>query len=291
MISKARLLIIVFSLMLFGLGGCVGMQYGKIAPSIESKPQSETNDTIIEKIDVPLSVTKPVVQTSTTIPIDFPVYPGSVLTTYNKSTNEYVYAVEGDATVVAEYLIKTLKDDGWYAVGTTFASYITADKSHDIFVVDGRGLWIAFITVYNHSSSGLADGYTVYFDESASEAIHIIHRPGYDLNVEELDVSLIYPESYLSNYSISTEESAEVEVYSYNTEVDFWFDQFYDDIRTFYIGFFNDNKWTITFGENMYTDIIAELENQEMQIRIIPWGFSGVYLGFEIIITITTYAN
>ncbi|MDP3386236.1 MAG: hypothetical protein Q8S24_03290, partial [Eubacteriales bacterium] len=137
----------------------------------------------------------------------------------------------------------------------------------------------------------LPDGYTVCFDESASESRRIIHRTGYDLNVEELDASLIYPGSYLSGYSSNTEQSAEVKAYSYYTEMDFWFDQYYDDIRDFYIGFFRENKWNITSGENFYTDIIAELDNKEMQIRIIPWGFSGVYLGFEIIITTITYTN
>jgi hypothetical protein len=282
----------MFGLMLFVLTGCVGLQYGKIVPStLESRSQPESTDSLIEKIDVPLSAIKPIDQKNLIPPVNFQVYPGAVLNTYNKSTNEYIYSVDADATVVAEYLIKTLKEDGWYAVGTTFASYIAADKSHDIFVVDGRGAWIAFITVYNHSSTGLSDGYTVCFDESASESRPIIYRPGYDLNVEELDTSLIYPGSYLSDYSINTEQSAEVKVYSYYTEVDFWFDQYYDDIRDFYIGFFKEKKWDIIFGENYYTDIIAELDNKEMQIRIIPWGFSGVDLGFEIIITTITYAN
>ncbi|MBV1757133.1 MAG: hypothetical protein KMY55_04730 [Dethiosulfatibacter sp.] len=93
------------------------------------------------------------------------------------------------------------------------------------------------------------------------------------------------------NYSSSKEQSADVEVYNYYTEVDFCADQFYDEIRNFYLRFFEDNKWNITFGENLYTDIIAEQDNKEMQIRIVPWGFSGVYLGFEIIITTINSAN
>lgn len=279
-------------MMLFALVGCEGLQYGKITPSIiEPKSQSISYEAIIEKIDVPLSVIKPIEQSNTTPPIDFQVYPGAVLTTYNKSTNEYIYSVDADATIVTEYLIKALKDDGWYAVGTAFASYITADKSHDIYVVDGRGFWIAFITVYNNSSRGLPDGYTIYFEESASESRRIVHRLGYNLNVDELDTSVVFPESYLSNYSSNKEQSSDVKTYSYYTEVDFWVDQFYDEIRNFYIRFFEDNKWNITFGENLYTDIIAELDNKEMQIRIVPWGFSGVYLGFEIIITTITSAN
>ncbi|MDP3388231.1 MAG: hypothetical protein Q8S24_13415, partial [Eubacteriales bacterium] len=144
MIMKFRLLIIMFGLMLFVLVGCVGLQYGKIVPSIlEIKSQSEPTDSLIEKIDVPLSVVKPIDQINIAPPVNFQVYPGAVLNTYNKSTNEYIYSVDADATTVAEYLIKALKEDGWYAVGTIFASYITADKSHDIFVVDGRGVWIA----------------------------------------------------------------------------------------------------------------------------------------------------
>lgn len=193
LISNSKMLIITFSLMLFVLVGCVGLQYGQIAPAIlESTTQTVSTESLIEQLDVPLSVIKPIEQTNTTPPTDFQVYPGAVLTTYNKSTNEYIYSVDADATVVTEYLIKALKDDGWYAVGTTFASYITEDKSHDIYVVDGRGIWVAFITVYNNSSTGLPDGYTIYFDESASESRRITHRPGYDLNVEELNPSMIF---------------------------------------------------------------------------------------------------
>lgn len=227
-------------------------------------------------------------------PGGFPVYPGAKLTSQRDiaGVGYFTYSTPASIDEIRYYLLKGLREAGYYATAASYSQFVSADEANDIFVVDADGELAAFIIVHRGASEYDVDGYTIQAVENIDDVARLDGDPGADLDVDEPEGLPVYPGAFLADYEDYREQYIGVEHFYYHVPVDLWAgdgeNAEFREVFDYYLEEMDGDGWDITDEETSFGrfQLDAERDGREIRVELSEWSTGGVTLGVRVRVTV-----